>query len=100
SIVIGSIHWRGWFSLFLDPTIKFIKYEENTIPSSNLKNNSLFENLKLGLCNTNSSNPEFKSLSIILVSSNDYLLKNLSSLQVYDSGQFTLYNVSKILCKY
>jgi hypothetical protein len=20
SIVIGSIHWRGWFSLFLDPT--------------------------------------------------------------------------------
>ena len=100
SIVIGSIHWRGWFSLFLDPTIKFIKYDENNIQSSNLKNNSLFENLRLGLCNTNSSNPEFKSLSIILVSSNDYLLKNLSSLQVYDSGQFTLYNVSKILCKY
>jgi hypothetical protein len=99
SIVIGSIHWRGWFSLFLDPTIKFM-YEENTIQFSDLQNNTLYVNYRLELCNTNLSNPGSKSLSVILVSSSEYPLKNLSSFQVYESGQFAVYNVSKILCKY
>ena len=99
TIVIGSIHWRGWFSLFLDPTIKFI-YEENTIQFSDLQNNSLDENSRVELCNTNLSYPVSKFLSVLLVSSSDYPLKNLSSFQVYESGQFAVYNVSKILCKY
>ena len=99
SIVIGPIHWRGWFSLFLDPTIRFM-YEENTIQLSGLQNNSLYENSRVKLCNTNLSNLGSKSLSVLLVSSSDYPLKYLSSFQVYESGQFAIYNVSKILCKY
>jgi hypothetical protein len=97
SIVISSIHWRGWFSLFLDPKINFM-YEENTIQSSTLKNNSLFENSRRELCNITLDNPEYKSPSIMLVSSSDSLLKSLTSFKIYESGQFAVYNISKILC--
>jgi hypothetical protein len=63
-----------------------------------LKNNSLFENSRLELCNITLDNPENKSPSIMLVSSSDSLLKSLSSFKIYESGQFAVYNISKILC--
>src|SRR5690606_16769900 len=99
SIVIGSIHWRGWFSLFLDPEIDF-KYEENTLQPLSFKNNSLFENSGLGLCNMTSSNSDSTSATILLVSSNDSISKDLSSFQIQEFGQFAVYNISKILCNY
>ncbi|VFJ15002.1 conserved membrane protein of unknown function [Candidatus Nitrosocosmicus franklandus] len=99
SIVIGSIHWRGWFSLFLDPEIDF-KYEENTLQPLSFKNNSLFENSGLGLCNMTSSNSDSTSATILLVSSNDSILKDLSSFKIQEFGQFAVYNISKILCNY
>ena len=99
SIVIGSIHWRGWFSLFLDPTNDF-KYEESILNISNFKNNSLFKTHGPGLCNSKTSSQDSRWPHIILVSSSEKAFENVSIFQVYGSGQFKVYNISKILCKY
>jgi hypothetical protein len=99
SLVIGSIHWRGWFALFLDQSNDF-KYEENTIDTFNLKNNSISVTSESQLCNIDMSRPDSKWSSIILVSSSNDLVKSLSTLQVYGSGQFNVYNISKIHCEY
>lgn len=99
SLVIGSLHWRGWFALFLDQSDDF-KYEENTIDTFNLKNNSISATSESQLCNIDMSRPDSKWSSIILVSSSNDLVKSLSTLQVYGSGQFNVYNISKIHCEY
>lgn len=98
-VVIGSIHWRGWFSLFLDQSNDF-KFEENTIDISKLKNNSLFLTSKPQLCNIDMSMPDSKFSPIILVSDSNNLSKSLSKFQIFGSGHFNVYNISKLICKY
>lgn len=106
SIVIGSIHWRGWFSLFLHNSHIF-KYEENIIDDDVLKNyTTVLSNITrpalvkehLKLCNYNPNDRNSNITSVILVSSNDDLEVGLSSLEIYTSGQFNVYNISKIVC--
>ncbi|HKR72725.1 MAG TPA: hypothetical protein VJR94_01295 [Candidatus Nitrosocosmicus sp.] len=99
SVVIGSIHWRGWFSLFLDSSHDF-KYEENIINISNLKNNSLFRTDSSGLCNINTSSKDSKWSPTILVSNSEKVLKSLSTFQVYGLKQFNVFDISKILCEH
>lgn len=99
SVVVGSIHWRGWFSLFLDSSNDF-KYEENNINISNLKNNSLFKSDSYGLCNINTSSKDSKWSPTILVSNSENVLKSLSTFQVYGLGQFNVFDISKILCEH
>ena len=99
SVVIGSIHWRGWFSLFLDPSNDY-KYEENVINITNLKNNSLFKTYSSGLCNINTSGQDSKWSTIILVSNSERVIKSLWTFQIYGLGQFNVFDISKILCKH
>ena len=99
SVVIGSIHWRGWFSLFLNPSNDY-KYEENVVNITNLKNNSLFKTYSSGLCDINTSGQDSKWSTIILVSNSEKVIKSLWTFQIYGLGQFNVFDISKILCKH
>ncbi len=106
SIVIGSIHWRGWFSLFLQPSLVF-KYEENVLDHDILKKYSagindiskpLLREEDPRLCNYNPDERDSNKTSVLLVSSNDDFESSLSNIQIYSSGQFNVYNISEIVC--
>ena len=117
STIIGTKHWRGWFSLFLDPPRKYI-FAENFVNyeviSANEKgnlnhSNALEKNLTMYLCNnldTNTnSNSTLRSANTSLYfvdygNNNIYRNKNNSLLSVmdYKSKKFVIYSLTNYAC--
>ncbi|HXT82817.1 MAG TPA: hypothetical protein VN704_00465 [Verrucomicrobiae bacterium] len=104
SIIIGTKHWRGWFSLFLHKTHNYTYFEEfvnsdNTILNEKqIKNFSISLNKKFAnLCNGHKFNNNKKSLYFIdLIKRYD---TSLFSHVVFKSKNFIIYNLDSEICK-
>jgi hypothetical protein len=114
STIIGTKHWRGWFSLFLDPPRKYI-YAENFNPeviSSNEKGNLNYSNalekyLAVYLCNkldntkSNSASTSTNA-SLYFVDYDNKVYQNnnkfLLSAMEYKAKKFIVYNLTNYMC--
>lgn len=104
SIIIGTKHWRGWFSLFLHKTHNYTYLEEfvnsdNTILNDKqIKNFSISLNKKFDyLCNGHKFSNNKKSLYFI-----DLIKRYNTSLfshVVFKSKNFIIYNLDSEICK-
>ena len=114
SAVIGTKHWRGWFSLFLDPPRKYLYAEDFDNPGNNSYNgegrlnysDNLEKNLALYLCpHTNvgvhlpySPRPSNASLYFVDYGNNVYADNPFFQSVDYNSKKFSVYNLTSYTC--
>ena len=104
SIIIGTKHWRGWFSLFLHQTHnytyleEFVNSNDTILNDKQIKNFSISLNKKFAyLCNGHKFSNNKKSLYFI-----DLIKRYNTSLfshVVFISKNFIIYNLDSEICK-
>lgn len=105
SYVIGTIHWRGWFQLFLNPSHKYLYSEailENIIPkSSDLANppnsTSYLENTQNLLCVRDTQSHLAKSPIYLIDVDQQHFEKN-PKIVLHRFGKLNIYNASNMIC--
>jgi hypothetical protein len=114
STVVGTKHWKGWFSLFLDPPRKYLYAEDFNNPGGIPYNgkarlnysDTLEKNLALYLCpnidngtNSHSSSGYINtSLYFIDYSNNFYADNPFFQHMDYSSKKFIAYNLTSYAC--
>ncbi|MEJ7641180.1 MAG: hypothetical protein WKF36_03180 [Candidatus Nitrosocosmicus sp.] len=114
STVIGTKHWRGWFSLFLDPPRKYLYAEDFDNPGDNSYNGKvrlnysdvLEKNLALYLCPHNDVGIGFhfppsyinKSLYFVYYENNVYADNPFFQHMDYNSKKFSVFNLTSYAC--
>ncbi len=100
SIIIGSKHWRGWFSLFLNKTYtylfseEFVNNDNASLNEKQIKNFSVILKKKFDyLCNGNNNG------SIYLIDLVKKYNASLFSDAEYKSKNFVIYNLYSDICK-
>lgn len=114
STVIGTKHWRGWFSLFLDPPRKYLYAESFANPGDISYNgkvglnypDTLEKNLSLYLCtkidNGTDSHPSLRNVNAPLYfidyKNNAYDGNPVFQHTGYNSKKFSVYNLTSYAC--
>lgn len=106
SIIIGSKHWRGWFSLFLQPSHKYFFTEDfidinDTVLNPN-QIGSFYSSLEKrfsSFCNNNNKNILPMYFIDLDNKYNVSISSNLLSSIVYHTKSFNIYNLTYKICK-
>jgi hypothetical protein len=111
SEIIGTLHWRGWFHLFLEKPRQYIFLETISLQSNystieenvtalydNLKNKIDFQCVKVGgYSNTSSASGNERNIYLIDLKSG-YNDNYSSNLVVHDSKYFKIYEITDLIC--
>jgi len=111
SEIIGTLHWRGWFHLFLEKPRQYLFSETVSLPSnySTIENNgtTLYDNqqskieikcVKMeGYANTSSFSESKRNIYLIDFTSTDYDLYYYYPI-VYHSKYFNIYEITDLVC--
>ena len=103
SVIIGTKHWRGWFSLFLHPSHQYFYTEEFVDFNDTLMNKNQIKNFTLSLekkfsylCDRN--NP-FKNTFLYFIDLNKKYNSPFFSSIVFHTSHFVIYDLSQKVCK-
>lgn len=105
SSVIATLHWRGWFHLFLNSSHNYI-YSETHLKSNgktvfesfeDLKKSSSTNNLKSLFCVKDPKHQLFKHHIYMVNIGREYYDKT-DLIPVFSFGKLNVYNVSTMLC--
>lgn len=105
SLVIGTIHWRGWFQLFLNPTHKYL-YSEAIIkqvgdksfdPIKTHNTTRYLENAQNFICVRDTQSQLLKH-PVYLIDMNKQNLEKNSKINLYSFGKLNIYNMSNMIC--
>ena len=110
SIIIGSKHWRGWFSLFLQPSHQYFFEEfadiDNTLLNQTQSRNftSLLEKKFSYLCKEDNDNVNYKNNALLyfIDLNNEYnTTKYIYPYPpaVHTTKSFIIYNLTSQICK-
>ncbi len=109
--IIGTLHWRGWFHLFLEKPRQYIFSETVSLPSNyssiEKNENALYDNLKSKIdfqcvkvgdyTNTSSVSENEKNIYLIDSKSGHYDIYYYYPI-VYDSKYFNIYEITNSIC--
>lgn len=108
SIIIGSKHWRGWFSLFMQPSHQYLFTEDLIDTNNTLLNSKKIENFYLSLekkfpniCNNTNTNKNNKQTLYFIDLNNQlntYRYPDLFGNIVHNTKSFIIYNLSYKIC--
>lgn len=115
STVIGTHHWKGWFSLFLDPPRKYLYAEDFNNPGDNSYNGKarlnysdiLEKNLALYLCpnidngadsHSHSSPRHINTSHYFIDYNNDVYADNPFFQHIDYNSKFSVYNLTSYAC--
>ncbi|MDP8905908.1 MAG: hypothetical protein M3M88_00100, partial [Thermoproteota archaeon] len=115
STVIGTHHWKGWFSLFLDPPRKYLYAEDFDNPGDNSYNGKarlnysdiLEKNLALYLCtnidngadsHSHSSPRHINTSHYFIDYNNDVYADNPFFQHIDYNSKFSVYNLTSYAC--
>jgi hypothetical protein len=103
SVIIGTKHWRGWFSLFLHPSHQyfygeeFVDFNDTLMSKSQIKNFTISLEKKFSyLCDRN--NP-FKNTFLYFIDLNKKYDSPFFSSIVFHTSNFVIYDLSQKVCK-
>ena len=110
SIIIGSKHWRGWFSLFLQPSHKyffedFADFNDTLLNQTQSKEfTSLLEKKFFYLCKEGNDNVNYKNNTLFYFidlnngfNTTKYIYPYPPA--VYTTKSFIIYNITSQICK-
>jgi len=103
SIIIGSKHWRGWFSLFLHGNQEYL-YSENFVnvtndPLNSTQINNFLLTLEKKLSNLCTHENYKNNTSLYFIDFNKRYDIPLFPFVVYHSKNFIIYNLTTQICK-
>ena len=105
STIIGTKHWRGWFSLFLHPSRQYF-YTENFVDiNDTLLNKNQIKNFSISLVNKFPSlcdpykNNKNNTFLYYIDLNKKYATPFFSSI-VYHTKNFVIYNLAQQICNF
>jgi hypothetical protein len=105
SFVIATIHWRGWFQLFLNPSHKYL-YSEAVLEHIGAKSFNLakpqnttryLENTQNLICVRDTQSKILKH-PIYLIDVDSQAIGKNPKIMLYSSGKLNIYNMSNMIC--
>jgi hypothetical protein len=112
SEIIGTLHWRGWFHLFLEKPRQFIFSENVFFPTNSstmeknvttlyntMKSKIDFNCIKVGTHTNASSTPGNERNIFLIDSESDHYDIHYYHPIVYDSKYFSIYEITDSICR-